>query len=91
MPLVEGQILDIGSTGFADPQPVEAEQYRQGGMALVAALGCEQEGAQLSAIEASTFGWVDFRTPDVLGGVSAHPAVDVGKPVWECQPDLAPL
>ena len=81
MPLMEGQILDIGSTGFADPQPIEAEQYRQCGMALVAALGCEQEGAQLPAIEAPALRRMDLGTPDVLGGVGAHPAVDVGEPV----------
>ena len=81
MPLMEGQILDIGSTGFAHPEPIEPEQHRQSRVALVAALCCEQEGTQLPTIEASTLRWMDLRTPDVLGWVGAHPSVDVGEPV----------
>ena len=44
MPLMEGQILDVGSAGFAHPEPIEPEQHGQSRVALVAALGREQEG-----------------------------------------------
>jgi len=81
MPLGEGQVRDVGSARLADPEPIEAEKHGQGGVAFVEVLRREQEGAQLPAIETSPLRGVNLRSSDVLGGVSAHPAVDVGKAV----------
>jgi hypothetical protein len=46
-------------------------------MALVEALGREEERAQLTPIQPSPFRWVDLRPFDVLGGIGTQPAVNV--------------
>jgi hypothetical protein len=91
VPLGEGQILDVGSARFADPKPVEAEEHGQSGMILVAALGCEEKGSQLPAIQSSPLGRVDLRAPDILGRVGGDPSVNVGEPVEAADGGEAPV
>jgi len=81
VPLGEGEILDVGSTRLADSKSVEAEEYGQSGVTSVAALGGEEKGAALPAIQASPLGGVDLGAPDVLGRVGGDPTIDVGEPV----------
>lgn len=78
---VEAEILGVGGAGLADPQPVEAQQRRQGGVVGVISLGGEKERAELSAVEAATFARVDLGAPGVLGRVGGDPTVDVGEAI----------
>lgn len=81
MSLSEGEILDVGSARLTHPKPIEAEEDGKRGMALVEALGREEERAQLPAIQASPLRWVDLGSSNVLCGVGVYPAVDVSKAV----------
>jgi hypothetical protein len=36
MPPLDAEVFDVGGTRFGDPQPVQAEQHRQGGVVMVA-------------------------------------------------------
>jgi len=78
---VEAEVLDIGGTGLADSESVEAQEGRQGGMVVVVALRREQEGAELAPVESAAFARVDLGASDVLGRVGADPPVDMGEAV----------
>ena len=52
---VKAQVLGIGRTGLAHPQPIEAQQRCQGGVVGGVALGREEESAQLAPVEATPF------------------------------------
>ena len=81
MTALEAQVLDIGRARLGDPEAVEAEKDRQGGMSVVVALGGKQERAQLAAVEAPGLARVDLGTTDVLGRVGRDHPVDVGESV----------
>ena len=66
---LKSEVFDIGLTRFADPQPVEAEQCRQGGVGSVDAFGGEQESAEFVSVETSALAGMDFRAADVLAGL----------------------
>ena len=53
---VEAEILGIGGTGLADPQSVQTQQSRQGGMVGVVAFGREEEPAELAPVAAPSLG-----------------------------------
>jgi hypothetical protein len=78
---LQGQVLDVGLTRFADSQPVQAEEHGEGLMSAVELLGGGEEHAELGAVETASGGGVDLGAADVLGGVRADPAVDVSEPV----------
>lgn len=63
----DGEILDLGRAGFADPQPAEAEQYGESGVGPVEQLGREQEPTQLEAVKAPSLGGVDLGAPPRTG------------------------
>ena len=64
MSSIKAEIFHVGRTGLAHPESVQAKEHRQGGMVTVVTLGGEEEGTQLSAVEASTFARVDLGAPD---------------------------
>ena len=78
---VEAQVLRVGRTGLAHPKPVQAEEHRQGGVVTVVAFGREQEGAEFSAVEATSLARVDLGAADVLGRVGTDAPVDVGEAI----------
>ncbi len=78
---VEAEVLGVGGAGLAHPQPVEAQERRQGGMVRVVALGREEERAELPAVKTPAFARVDLGPTNVLRGVGADPPVDVGEAV----------
>jgi hypothetical protein len=78
---IESQILGIGCAGLAHPQAVEAEEHRQGGMVVVVALGGEEEGAQLGAVETPARARVHLGATDVLGRIGTDPPVDMREAV----------
>ena len=53
MPAFEAEVLDVGPARFADPQPVQAEQHRQGGVHRRRPLGGEEERGQLATVHTS--------------------------------------
>jgi hypothetical protein len=58
MSAIETEVLDVRLTRFGDPQPVQPEQHRKGGVLAVDAFGGEQEPAELPTVQAATFaGW----------------------------------
>ncbi len=67
--------------GFADPQPVEAEQHGERGVVMVDALGGEQERAERGSVHPRGLGGVHRRAAHVLGGVRRDAPVDVREPV----------
>jgi hypothetical protein len=81
MPSVKAEILGVGAAGFADPEPIEAQEHRQGSMVAVIALGREEEGAQFTPVQSSAFARVNLGAPYVLSRVSGDPPVDVGKSI----------
>jgi hypothetical protein len=81
MASIKAEIFRVGRTGLAHSESIQAEEHRQGGMVTVVPLGGEEEGAQLSAVEAPTFARVDLGTPDVLGRIRADPPVNVSEAV----------
>ena len=73
VPTLQAQVLDVGTTGLADPQAVQSEQDGEGSMGVVEVLRGEEEPAELGAVEAPPLGAVDGRPAHVLGGVGADP------------------
>lgn len=78
---VEAEVADVGLAGFADPQPVEAEQHGESGSLVAELFGGEQEPAEFGAVQPVALARVDLRAPDVLCRVRPDPAVDVREPV----------
>jgi hypothetical protein len=66
---LDGEVLDVGGTGLADPQPVQPEQHGQRGVSPVVLLGGEQEHAELGAIQATSLRCWGLGSAYVLGGV----------------------
>jgi hypothetical protein len=50
MAALDGEVLDTGRAGLADPQIVESEQNGQCGVTMVIAFGREEEPPQLGAV-----------------------------------------
>jgi hypothetical protein len=50
MAALDGEVLDTGRAGLADPQTVESEQYRQCGVTMVIAFGRKEESPQLGPV-----------------------------------------
>src|SRR5919106_1622499 len=78
---LKGEVLDVGGTGLADTEPVQAEQHGERGVVTVVLLGGEEEHAKLRAIQTASGRGMDLRSADVPGGVRADASVDVRKPV----------
>ena len=81
VPPIEAQVPRIGGTSFAHPKPVQAEEDCQDGLFTVVAFGREQEGAEFSAVEATSLARVDLGAADVLGRVGTDAPVDVGEAI----------
>jgi hypothetical protein len=81
MTAFETEVLDVGATGLADAQPVQAEQHGERGVIPVILLRGEEERAELGAVQAANVGCVNLPSADVLGGVRTDSAVDVREPV----------
>ena len=81
MPPIKAQVLRVGGTSLADPQPVKAEEHSQRGMVVVVALGGEEKGAELAPVEPSSFARVHLGPSDVLRWVGSDPPVDVSEAV----------
>jgi hypothetical protein len=43
MASLHAHVLDVGTAGLGDPEPVQAQQHGQGGVGVIAALGGEKE------------------------------------------------
>jgi hypothetical protein len=78
---VEAKVLGIGGTGFAHPEPVQAQQGGQSSTVGVVAFSREEESAELAPVEATPFARIDLGPADILRRVRWDPAVDVGEAV----------
>ena len=91
MASIEAEIFDVGGTGLAHSETIEAQESCQCGMVVVVALGREQEGSELAPVESAAFARVDLGTPDVLGRVGTNPPVDMGEAVEPADRGQAPV
>jgi hypothetical protein len=66
---LHSELFDVGGTGFRHPQPVQAEQHREGGVVAVKAFSREQERAQRGTVHPVTLRRLDLGPADVLGGI----------------------
>jgi hypothetical protein len=66
---VEAEVLGVGGTGLAHPQPVETQQSGQGGVVGVVALGREEEPTELAPVETTSFARVHLGPAGILRGV----------------------
>ena len=48
---LEAEVLDVGGARLAHPQSVQAQEHGEGAMGGIEALGGEQQGAELGAVE----------------------------------------
>jgi hypothetical protein len=65
----QSQVLDIGTGGLGDPQPVQSQQGDQRMLGRRAEPGGHQQGAGLVAVQGDGVGLVVHpRTADVRGG-----------------------
>ena len=88
---VEAEVLGVGSTGLAHPQPVQAEQDGRGSMDGVVAFGREEEPAKLGPVEPTPFARVDLGPARVLRWVRGDPTVDVGEAIEAADGGQAPV
>jgi len=76
---LEAEGLDVGSQGFADPEPIDGQQRDQGVLCRPAEAGGYEEGADLVAVEAGGVGLVVEAGPtDMNGRGSVEEAVLFG-------------
>jgi hypothetical protein len=54
MAALDAEVLDVGGTSLADPQPVQSEQHSGRRVVPVVMLGGEQEHAEFGAIKAAS-------------------------------------
>jgi hypothetical protein len=78
---LEGEVFDVGGARLADSKSVEAEENGERGVGVVVALGGEQEGAELGAVQPTCLGVVNLGAMNVLGGDRRDATVDVREPV----------
>jgi hypothetical protein len=78
---LEGHVLDVGVAGFAHPQAIQSQQHSQRSMSVVESFGGEEKLTQLASVHPSPLGGMHGGTADILGRVSADPAVDVSEAV----------
>lgn len=66
-----------GDEGDDDVCGVEAEQHGESGTLCADPFGGEEELAEFSSVESSSFGWVDLWSANVLCRVGCDSSVDV--------------
>ena len=82
MAALEVQVVDVGTEGFGDAQPVEGEQRRQGVVPGGAQPGLDEERAELVAVQAQGAGLVvDSSAAHVRGRVALDDALLLAVPV----------
>ena len=79
MPPFEGHVLDVRLAGFADPQAIQPEQHREGGVGTVEPFGGEEESAELASVESALLRRMDLRAANVLSRVGPDAAIDVSE------------
>jgi hypothetical protein len=68
MAALEAEVRDVGGARLRDPQAVQPEQHRQGGMVAIEAFGGEQERAQLSSVHAVALARLDLGSATYSAG-----------------------
>jgi len=69
VPALDAQVLDVGASGFGDPQPIERQQGDQRVLARRAQPGGHQQRTEFVAVQPSGMGLiVQAGAADVGGG-----------------------
>ena len=80
MSSVEGQVLDVGLAGFADPKAVQSSRTARAAWAWSKRSAVKRNG-RVRRDRAPALGGVDIRPANVLGWVGGDPPVDVGEAI----------